>query len=107
MLGLVENKVMPQYPAQAMKNNIQGAVVFNIAVDETGKLVGIQTVTGHPALVAAGKQTLSQYHFHPYVVDGTPVKVQSQMGFQFTLNKQGDSTNGQVECVQNLPCLVR
>ena len=103
MLGLVENKLMPQYPVPAMKNGIEGSAIFHIEVDQTGKIVSIQPVTGHPALLAAGKDALSQYHFRPYLVDGTPVKVDSQIGFQFTLSRKGNSTQGQVECITTLP----
>lgn len=103
MLGLVDNKVMPQYPPPALTKDIEGTVIFDIVVDETGKLVSIHTAQGHPLLVAAGKDALSQYHFRPYVVDGSPVNVTSQMGFQFTVSKKGDSTDGQVECLSTLP----
>jgi hypothetical protein len=31
------------------------------------------------------------------------VRVESQMGFQFTLSKKGEATDGRVECMATLP----
>ncbi len=81
MLGLVERKTMPVYPEEAMKKGIQGNVVFKIDVDETGKITSTDVLGGDPLLVAASKDALRTFRFHPYLLNETPVKVQSQMGF--------------------------
>jgi TonB family protein len=103
MTGMVDNKVLPQYPKEALTKGIEGDVVFKIVVDETGKIVHSDVVQGNPSLVAASKDALQAYHFRPYLVEGTPVKVESEMGFHFSLTKSGDATNGQVECMTNIP----
>jgi len=103
MLGLVDKKVMPQYPREAMTRGIEGDVIFEIGVDETGKLFSIRPLQGTPQLLSAAQEALSQYHFRPYIVHGTPVEVESRIGFQFRLTKERDSTEGQVECITSLP----
>ncbi len=103
MAGLVDNKVLPRYPAEAMAKGIEGDVVFKIKVDETGKIVSSDPVQGQPVLIAASRQALRDYTFHPYLLNGTPVRVASQMGFHFTLTRNGDSTEGQVECMSAIP----
>ena len=103
MAGLVDNKVLPQYPAEAMAKGIEGDVVFKINVDENGKIVSSDPVQGHPLLVAATRRALRDYTFHPYLLNGAPVRVASQMGFHFTLTRDGDSTKGQVECMSTIP----
>ena len=78
---------------------IQGDVVFNIVVDENGKIVSRKLVSGDPVLVAASEDAIRQYSFRPYTVDGNPVRVESQLGFHFTVVRKGDSAQGQVECI--------
>ena len=103
MAGLVDNKVLPLYPEEALAKGIEGDVIFKISVDEKGKIVGSEVVQGQPLLVAATKDALRNYTFHPYLLDGIPVRVASQVGFHFTLTRDGDSTQGQVECMSAIP----
>ena len=103
MLGRVEHKTMPVYPDEAMTKGIQGDVIFKIAVDETGKITASAPVEGDPLLVAASKDALRGFRFRPYLVNGTPTKVQSQLGFHFSLEKTADGVSGQVECMASIP----
>jgi periplasmic protein TonB len=103
MLGRVEHKTMPVYPEEAMTKGIQGDVIFNIEVDETGKITSSVPVEGDPLLVAASNDALRTFRFKPYLVNGTPVRVQSQLGFHFTVEKTADGVNGKVECIAAIP----
>jgi protein TonB len=103
LFSLIESKALPRYPEDALTKGIQGNVVFKIVVDETGKTVRTEPEQGDPLLVAAGTDALRDYRFRPYVLDGNPVGVESQIGFRFTLSRRGDSTDGQVECMSSLP----
>ncbi|MGB9233191.1 MAG: energy transducer TonB [Terriglobales bacterium] len=98
MLGRFEHKVMPVYPDEAMSKGIQGEVWINIEVDETGKIVSAQAMGGDPLLIAASKEALEKSRFYPYVVNGTPVRVEAELGFRFTVEKNGSSVNGTVNC---------
>ena len=98
MLGRFEHKVMPVYPDEAMMKGIQGEVWFNIEVDETGKIVSAQAMGGDPLLTAASKEALEKSRFYPYVVI-TPVQVEAQLGFHFTVEKNGSGVSGRVECI--------
>jgi TonB family protein len=103
MLGLVEHKTMPVYPEEAMKKGIQGDVIFKIDVDETGKITASVPAGGDPLLISAGKDALRTFRFHPYILNGTPVKVRSQLGFHFSAEKTDDGVNGHVECMASIP----
>jgi protein TonB len=103
MLGLVEHKTMPVYPEEAMKKGIQGDAIFKIEVDETGKITSAVPAGGDPLLIAAGKDALQTFRFRPYILNGTPVKVQSQLGFHFSAEKTADGMNGHVECMASIP----
>jgi protein TonB len=103
MLGLVAHKTMPRYPEDAMKKGIQGNVIFKVEVDEAGMISSSALVEGDPLLVAASKDSLQTFRFRPYLVDGTPTRIQGQLGFHFSAEKTPDGTSGQVECMASIP----
>jgi hypothetical protein len=103
MLGLVDHKTMPVYPEDAMKKGIQGDAIFDIDVDETGKITASVPLEGGPLFVAASKDALLTFHFRPYLLNGTPAKVRSQLGFHFSVEKTADAVNGHVECMTAIP----
>jgi len=103
MLGFVEHKALPEYPAEAMTKGIQGDVIFKIVVDESGKIVLTEPVEGQPLLVGTSVDALRDYKFRPYLIKGSPTQVESQVGFHFALSGEGDSIKGQVECMTTIP----
>ena len=102
-LGLVQKKTMPVYPDEAMLKGIQGDVLFNVAIDDTGKPVLAVPLEGDPLLVAAGVEALKDTRFRPYLMNGTPARVETQLGFSFSIEKKGAETEGKVECITSLP----
>jgi len=102
MLGLIEHKALPEYPTLALTAGLQGDVIFKILVDETGKILLSEPVDGNPVLVGASVDALRNFRFRPYLLNGSPIRVESQLGFHFTVSKKGDSTNGQVECMSTI-----
>jgi len=103
MLGLVQQKTMPVYPDVAMLKGIQGDVLLRVAIDDTGKPVLVVPVEGEPLLVAASVEALKDTRFRPYQLNGTPVNVETQLGFSFSVEKKGAETEGKVECITSLP----
>ena len=103
MLGLVEHKTMPVYPDEALKKRIQGDAIFKIEVDETGRIIASAPVDGDPLLIAASKDALRSFRFRPYLLNGTPTRVESQLGFHFSAEKTADGVSGHVECMASIP----
>jgi len=107
MLGLIDRKPMPIYQDEAMLKGIQGDVILKIQGDDTGKIVLATPIEGAPLLVAASVEALKSFHFRPYLLNGTAVAVETQLGFQFVLEKDGGAINGKVECMTSLPTPLR
>jgi TonB family protein len=104
MLGLVDHKTMPVYPDEAMKKGIHGDVAFKINVDESGKITASDLLgEGDPLLVEASKEALQTFHFRPYLLNGTPTQVESQLGFHFSVEKSANAASGHVECMTSIP----
>jgi hypothetical protein len=101
--GLVANRTLPVYPDEAMMQGIQGDAIFRIEVDETGKVVLGARVEGNPLLVAASVDALRGFRFRPYLLNGTPIRIESRLGFHFSLDKNASGVNGHVECMSSIP----
>ena len=104
MLGMVQQKTMPVYPDEAMLKGIHGDVLFNVAIDETGKVVLAAPLEGDPLLVLASVEALKDTRFRPYLLNGTAAKVETQLGFSFSIAKKGAvELEGKIECITSLP----
>jgi protein TonB len=75
----------PPYPSLAKQIHIQGPVTVQILVDEEGRVVSAQAITGHPTLLAAAKEAAMRARFTPTKLSGQPVKVQGLITYNFVL----------------------
>jgi len=75
----------PAYPSLAKQVHIQGPVTVQILVDEEGRVVSAQTMTGHPMLLAAAKEAALRARFTATKLSGQPVKVLGLITYNFVL----------------------
>src|SRR5438552_2223742 len=75
----------PPYPIMAKQIRAQGSVNVQILVDEQGKVISAQTVSGHPLLTLAAKEAALRARFTPTILNGQPVKVQGVITYNFVL----------------------
>lgn len=75
----------PPYPAIARQIHIGGAVAIQILVDEQGKVVSAQVISGHPTLTGAARDAAMRARFTPTLLSGAPVKVQGTIVYNFVL----------------------
>jgi TonB family protein len=84
--GLLESKVNPEYPADAREARIQGVVVLKVQIDEEGNVVQVELVSGHPLLAEAAIEAVKQWKYKPYLLNGNPIAVETQVMVNFTLS---------------------
>jgi len=84
--GLVVSRVPPQYPPDARDQRIQGVVVMQVSIDKAGHVANIQLISGHPLLAPAAIEAVKQWKYKPYVLNGTPVAIETQVQVNFTLS---------------------
>ena len=84
--GEFEERVQPEYPAIAKAARAQGSVVVLVIVDEEGKVIGAQSVSGHPLLQAAAVRAARASTFHPYLLNGQAVKVRGTVTYRFLID---------------------
>ena len=80
-------KVTPVYPPLAKQARIQGTVRFTAIIGKDGTIQNLQLVSGHPLLVEAARQAVSQWQYKPTLLNGEPVEVVTQIDVNFTLSQ--------------------
>lgn len=75
----------PPYPPLALQVKASGPVNVQVLIDETGKVISAQAISGHPLLRAAAVQAARQARFSPTVLGDQPVKVSGVITYNFTL----------------------
>ncbi len=88
--GKAVSKPAPQYPAVAKSARATGTVSVQVTVDESGKVVAANAVSGHPLLLAAAVDAARQARFAPTLLSGKPVKTTGIITYNFAL----DGTTG-------------
>lgn len=79
------NLPQPPYPPMARQIHVQGSVNVQILVDEQGKVISAQAVSGHPLLTSAAKEAAMRARFTPTLLNGQAVKVQGVITYNFVL----------------------
>jgi protein TonB len=75
----------PPYPAEAIAQAVQGAVILDVAVDNEGVVESVTLRSGHPLLAEAALQTVRAWKYRPTTVNGQPVAVVTDILVTFTL----------------------
>lgn len=89
--GLIAKKVPPQYPQEAREQHIQGQVVLKAQISKEGDVIQLELVSGHPMLVPAAIGAVKQWKYKPYLLNGQPLIVETQITVNFTLAPSEDS----------------
>src|SRR5207244_2016336 len=83
--GMAVSKVPPIYPPDAKAARIQGSVVIGVIIGKDGNIQSEHLVSGHPLLAPAAMDAVKQWKYRPYILNGNPVEVDTQITVNFTL----------------------
>lgn len=83
--GSLIRKVQPVYPPLARSARISGSVVVAALIGKDGTMVNVKALSGHPMLVQAAVQAVSQWRYRPYVLNGEAIEVETQITVNFIL----------------------
>jgi TonB family protein len=80
-------KVNPKYPDDARHDRIQGQVVMKVEISKDGDVESVDLVSGHPALAPAAIEAVKQWKYKPYLLNGIPMAVETQVIVNFSLSE--------------------
>ena len=78
--------MQPLYPSAAKAARIQGPVVLRAVISKEGTIENLAVQSGHPMLVKAAIDAVRQWRYRPYLLNGDPFEVETQVTVNFVLN---------------------
>ena len=86
--GLLIKKVPPSYPASALRMRIEGKVELLATISKDGEISHIKVLSGDSQLTKAATDAVSKWKYKPYLLNGEPVEIQTQVTVNFKLPTQ-------------------
>jgi protein TonB len=78
-------KVAPVYPPSARKARVEGVVVIEATIEESGRLDHLNVVEGHPMLIDAAIEAVRQWRYVPAKLHGVPTSSSVRVNVIFNL----------------------
>ena len=83
--GMVLSANAPSYPIYARSRHVQGTVVFEAMIGRDGHVLSLRTIgTADPSLVQEADRTVRTWIYRPFLVNGIPVEVKTEIHVNFT-----------------------
>jgi protein TonB len=87
--GSLIHRVEPDYPEEARRQQIQGAVVLEVRAAGDGSVQEVSLISGPPLLTDAAIAAAKQWRFKPRTKQGKPVGTQMKVTLNFKLPTTG------------------
>jgi len=79
--------VAPKYPPEAGRERIEGTVVLMAVIGRDGTVQDVRVQSGLPVLAQAAIDAVKQWRYRPYLLNGEPVEIDSQITINFNLSR--------------------
>ena len=83
-MSAVVSKVQPAFPVLAKQLKIAGAVELDVLIGDNGSVEAVTPISGNPVLTRPTADALKKWKFKPFLQDGSPVKAQVVLKFNFS-----------------------
>ncbi len=83
--GLVVKKVAPVYPATALQLRKEGPVELMATISKEGAVTGVRVLSGDLMLAKSAVEAVQRWKYHPYLLNGEPVEIETQITVNFRL----------------------
>jgi len=81
--GMIIHKTTPVYPKFAQDAHITGTVMLKATITKQGTIEGIQVLSGPKLLAPAAVDAVKTWKYKPYMLDGQPVAVETNVTIVF------------------------
>ena len=82
---LLVKRVNPEYSKDLRKRRVQGMVVLNVRISRDGDVTDVAPVSGPSELIQPASDAVKQWKFKPYLLNGQPLIVETQILINFSL----------------------
>ena len=77
----------PIYPTLAQAAHVEGTVIIEAVLDESGRVQNLRVLRAHPMLQPAAVDAVRQWEYTPTLLNGVPVRVVMTVTVTFRLNR--------------------
>jgi periplasmic protein TonB len=81
--GLLLKKVPPVYPPLAAQLHLTGVVQLLATINKQGSITNVKVVSGDAVLARAAVDAVRQWKYRPYLLNGQPVDIETQIAVNF------------------------
>ena len=85
MAGQILTKVAPVYPPDAKDAKVSGAVVLHAIIGKDGTVQNLTVISGPEMLRASALDSVRQWTYKPYILNGNPVDVDTVITVNYSL----------------------
>jgi TonB family protein len=87
MAARIVSQVQPKYPEKAKKAKVQGTVLLNVEIGKDGSVESVKVASGPEMLRQSALVAVRQWKYKPYLLNGSPVEVDTTISVVYTLNE--------------------
>lgn len=85
MEGNLIRRVEPQYPPIAKQIHLEGSVILKAIISREGNIERLEVASGPGVLARAAKEAVGQWKYRPYLLNGEPIEVETEITVNFVL----------------------
>jgi len=85
--GLLIKKVQPVYPRNAVSMRVEGSIELLATISKNGDIAHVKVLSGDSQLTKAATDAVKQWKYKPYLLNGEPVEIQTEITINFKLPK--------------------
>lgn len=82
--GLILKKVPPVYPPMALQLHKEGSIELLATISKQGVIANVKVISGDAMLSKPAADAVRQWKYRPYLLNGEPVEIQTQITIKFT-----------------------
>jgi len=81
-------QTIPSYPPMARTARVEGSVILEADITESGALENVTVIEGHPMLVDAAIEAVRKWRYAPAKLNGKPTRSSVHVTVNFKLKYQ-------------------
>ena len=82
-VSLLNSKIDPVYPAEALKNHVSGPVVLHATISANGVVEALRVISGPALLQQAAIDSVRRWTYRPYLLNERPVRFETTIDVVF------------------------
>jgi outer membrane biosynthesis protein TonB len=75
------------------RSSLYGKVILKVCVDKRGRVVSAIAVDGHPMAYAAALDSVKDWIFNPYLVNGKPKRVTADLEVEYDFRSRNTKSD--------------